>query len=219
MFVRVRKVPNDRREPPAALKPTRLCHVSTKEGRPCQIKPRYAHCPLKPRCPWVLPVGEMETKAPYRLKLKLIDEGKTVVQLGSIDGYWIRDFWPGEPPEIWRHHSIHNRKRFWDLVLTNMAKVGDNRLGPEDRKRIRRAIHKIVPWVMKWELKQGELFELQGDYTYVKGMVERAERKITNYKDKIVDLQKENIKRAQALTSHLRHMSGVAEEVKKLRDT
>jgi hypothetical protein len=217
MFVRVRQIPNDRREPPRALNPIRLCEVPLKDGTPCPIKEHYAHCRLKPRCPWALPVGENQVKSPYRLKLTLIDGGRAVVQLGSIEGYWLKDFWP-EPPEIWRWHSIIARKRFWDTALTNMAEVGDNRLSAEDRKRIRKMIHKTVPWVMKWELKQAELFDLEHDYKYVKGTAERTEKEIAGYKETIGRLQKENIERAEALASHLRFMSGVAEEVKKLRD-
>jgi hypothetical protein len=102
-----------------------------------------------------LPTGEGEPKAPYRLKLTLVDKGKIVVEIGSIAGYWLKDFWPGEPPEIWRWHSIVARKEFWDTALTNMAKIGDNRLSREDRKRIRKEIHRTVPWVMKWELAVG----------------------------------------------------------------
>jgi hypothetical protein len=176
------------------------------------------HCHLKPRCSWALRVSDSEMKAPYRLKLTLVHEGKSVVQLGSIDGYWLRDFWPGDPPEIWRWHSIVMRKSFWDTVLSNMERVGDNRLSPEVRKRIRKAIHKIVPWVMKWELKQAELFELENNYKFVKGIAETTEKEIAGYKEHIAKRQRENIERAEALASHLLVMGDVADEVKKLRD-
>jgi hypothetical protein len=195
-----------------------MCAKPQVDGTTCVNKKGYAHCRLKPRCPWALVVGDGVKAAPYRVKLTLIHDGKSIVQLGSIDGYWLRDFWTGQPPDIWRWHSIVARKRFWDTVLANMAKVGDNLLSPEDRKRVRKAIHKVVPWVMKWEHKQAELFELEHDYKYAKDMVERDERQIAEYRERIVELQKGNIKQAAALTKHLRFMSGVAEEVKKLKE-
>jgi hypothetical protein len=166
-----------------------------------------------------LPIGDGAPKAPHQLKLTLVDNGKIIIQIGSIAGYWLRDFWPSDPPQVWHWHSIVARKRFWDTVLENMAKIGDNRLGPEDRKRIRREIHRTVPWVMKWELKRAELFEHEHDCKYVKGQAERTERQIADYKEYTVRLQKENIKRAKALSAHLRFMSDMAAEVKKLRDT
>jgi hypothetical protein len=100
-----------------------------------------------------------------------------------------------------------------------MAKIGDNRLSPEDRKRIRKQIHRTIPWVMKWELKQAELFKLEHDYKFIKGHAERTEGEIADCKERIVGLQKENTKRAEVLFGHLRFMSGIADEVKKLRDT
>jgi hypothetical protein len=140
------------------------------------------------------------------LKLTLVDKGKIVIEIGSIAGYWLKEFWPGEPPEIWRWHSIVARKCFWDTALANMGKIGDNRLSPENRKRIRKEIHRTVPWVMKWELKQAELFELEHNYKYVRGRAESTEERIADYKDQIVGLQKENIERAEMLTSVLRYM-------------
>jgi hypothetical protein len=65
-------------------------------------------------------------------------------------------------------------------VLERMGAIGGNRLTPDERKAIRRAIHRVIPWVMEDEKKELEVLDAKKDYEFIKGTHEFWERQISN---------------------------------------
>jgi hypothetical protein len=175
MFVRFRKVSNGGFAPRTAKTKAaaRLCRRRELDiYGPCK-----GRCKAKPRCRWA--IGEGRCLEPYRLKVMLVEnvrvngrvKQETVATLGSIDATWLDGFWAavGEDeltrlriPD-WRLRSLRVRTAFWKDVLERMEKIGDNRLSQDDRKAIRRAIHKMVPWVMEGERRELDLLEAESD--------------------------------------------------------
>ena len=92
-----------------------------------------------------------------------------IAMLGTIDATWLESFWERLPDASWRHKrweyfSLTARVAFWDGVLERMGGIGDNRLSKDDRVAVRRAIHKVVPWVMEPERKRIAVLEAQHVY-------------------------------------------------------
>jgi hypothetical protein len=153
MFVRFRKIPNDGRRP-RAVRPEASFWIRPREWRQHRR--------------WV--IGKEERRQPYRLKVMLIENtranGKVkqemVASLGTFDATWLESFYDGMSDvriDGWRHASLCRRITFWSGVLERMGKIGDNRLNAEDRKRIRRAIHNVIPWPMEAERKEREFLD------------------------------------------------------------
>ncbi len=134
----------------------------------------------------------------YRLKVEVLANSRVngkikqevVASLGSIDALWLESFWMAAPapewrPVNWELWSLTNRTAFWQAVLGRMARVGDNRLSKDDRVAIRRAMHKVVPWVMEPERKRLAVLEAQRTYAEVKHMHEWAEKHVADDKRRI----------------------------------
>ena len=168
MFVRFRKLSNDGFEPAAAA-PLSLILGAPKpnafftwERRPGRRRRRH----------WFIADNkdDAERLTPYRIKVTLVEntrvDGKVkqeiVAVLGSIDATWLESFWESAPDlarhQHWEILSLRARIVFWQSVLDRMGQIGDNRLRKDDRVAIRRAIHKVVPWVMEPEKKRLELY-------------------------------------------------------------
>jgi hypothetical protein len=106
-----------------------------------------------------------------------------VAMLGTIEAVWLESFWASAPqPELrvenWELRSLQHRTAFWQDVLDRMAKVGDNRLSKDERVAVRRAIHKVVPWVMEPERKRLALLDAQDTYGQVKQIHEWCEKDV-----------------------------------------
>src|SRR6266568_2202245 len=161
MFARLRKLSNAGFRPQAVAtgEAVRLCRRPELETRgPCQD-----NCHAKPRCRWAISADRR--LEPYRLKVTLVESVRvngrvrqqTVASLGSINATWLDSFWAAVGDDElarlrhprWRLVSLQTRAAFWQDVLDRMSEIGDNRLSAEERKVIRRAIHKVVPWVME----------------------------------------------------------------------
>jgi hypothetical protein len=175
MFVRFRKVPNDGFEPPAARDAT-----FTWERRHPRSRRR-----------WVIGREEEEKLVPFSIKVMLVEnhrvDGKVkqdiVAALGGIDATWLESFWERMPDpalrcEKWEQGSLQRRTIFWEGVLGRMSQIGDNRLSKDERVAIRRAIHKVVPWVMEPERKRLELLQARGDFETLKTLHTLTEQRI-----------------------------------------
>jgi hypothetical protein len=206
MFVRFRKVKNGGFAPFAAMPgaTVRLCRRPW--GRICR-----GRCQMKPtRCRWA--IGKDRRLEPYRYKVMLIENRRVagkmkqelVATLGSIDATWLDSFWSAVGADElarlrvadWKHRSLRARSEFWRGVLARMDKVGDNRLSAEDRKSIRRDIHKVVPWVMEPERKELDDLdakkEIEGWQNLEEGyasQMESAEESIAVFEHYIKDQQ------------------------------
>jgi hypothetical protein len=183
VFVRFRKIPNGARRPlgirPEAISWTRPDGWRGKTHRR-----------------WV--IGK-DGREPYRIKVLLLEnkreDGKVrqeiVAALGSFDAVWLESFYEGMTETVrqddWELPSLLRRTRFWEGVLERMAAIGDNRMSAEDRKRIRRAIHKVVPWVMEAEAKRRDLLVAKQDFENLKRLHSLTERTITRCQDSIRD--------------------------------
>jgi hypothetical protein len=140
MFVRFRKIPNDGACPIAVRTEAAFWN--------------WGGVRQRARRRWV--IGQ-ERRQPYRIKVLVVENiranGKvkqeTIVALGSFDATWLDAFYEGMDASIrvegWRSASLSRRIRFWDGVIERMREIGDNRLSADDRKQIRRAIHKVIP--------------------------------------------------------------------------
>ena len=119
-------------------------------------------------------IGGLE---PYRVKVLLVENARAagkvrqeiVAVLGSIDATWLESFWESAPDPALRHQrweqlSLTARVAFWEGVLERMGAIGDNRLSKDDRVAARRAIHKVVPWVMEPERKRLELLVARSEF-------------------------------------------------------
>jgi hypothetical protein len=142
-----------------------------------------------------------------------------VATLGSIDATLLDSFWAdvGEDELVrlrvpdWRHRSLRARTDFWQGVLERMGKVGNNRLSQDQRKAIRREIHKVVPWVMEAEKKELEDLDAREELAAWKRLDEegyaeqivRAEKQIALYQYWIKDKQ-ENIAVVQPVLDTVR---------------
>jgi hypothetical protein len=96
---------------------------------------------------------------------------EVIVALGSFDATWLESFYEGMDASVrvkdWEYWSLRRRTAFWQDVLERMERIGDNRLGADDRKAIRRAIHKVIPWVIEHERKRLDLLEAMRAYEQV----------------------------------------------------
>lgn len=155
------------------------------------------HCRLRPRCRYVIDVGGPHLEL-YRLKVELLANSRVngkikqevVASLGSIDAVWLESFWTSAPepewrPVRWELWSLTHRTDFWQLVLDRMSKIGDNRLNKDERVSIRRAIHKVVPWVMELERKRLEVLEALREYQQCRFMHQSAERRVADDQETI----------------------------------
>jgi hypothetical protein len=133
---------------------------------------------------------------------------ETVAVLGSIDATWLESFWESAPDlarhQHWEIYSLRARTAFWQGVLDRMGAIGDNRLSKDERVAIRRAIHKVVPWVMEPEKKRLALLEAQNHFESVQFLHSSTEKMIT--------LHEETIEHATKTLQELRAES--AEEAK-----
>jgi hypothetical protein len=77
--------------------------------------------------------------------------------------------------------SLTARVAFWEGVLERMGAIGDNRLNKDERVAARRAIHKVVPWVMEQERKRMELLKAQSELESGQRMRSSTEREIADY--------------------------------------
>jgi hypothetical protein len=125
--------------------------------------------------------GEGQSLEPYRIKVMLVEntringkvKQKIVAMLGSINATYLESFWEPIPDPAmrnanWERYSLLERTEFWRDVLDRMSKIGNNRLSKDDRVAIRRAIHKVIPWVMEPERKRLELLEARHDFEELK---------------------------------------------------
>jgi hypothetical protein len=186
MFVRFRKMANGGFPPGATADGVskRIC-----QGR------RSGHCGsrcrARPRCRWVIDDGRR--LEPFRYKVMVVENARVgggkvkqelVAYLGSIDATWLDSFWStvceAELFKLriptWRHQSLQERLDFWEGVLVRMGKIGDNRLSQEQRKALRRAIHKVVPWVTEPEKKELALLDAKQDFEDVRSGVAFTEQ-------------------------------------------
>ncbi len=171
MFVRFRKLSNAGFEPAGGAIGAA---VSTWEkGRGWRDRRRWT-------------IGGLE---PYRIKVLLVENtrvaGKVrqeiVAVLGSIDATWLESFWESAPDlalrhQCWEQRSLTARVAFWEGVLERMGAIGDNRLSKDDRVAARRAIHKVIPWVMEPERKRLELLIAQNEFKegqWARSMIEK----------------------------------------------
>ena len=123
---------------------------------------------------------------------------QTICTLGNIDATWLDCFWEGFAPEQlpalrcqdWRYYSLLQRRAFWRGVIERMAKIGDNRLSPDDRKAARRAIHRVVPWVMEIEHKEIELLEEQRDFRGAQLFHKRTQDEIAEKEKELAEIEK-----------------------------
>jgi hypothetical protein len=200
MFVRFRKLRNGGFPPSAASDGVaqRLCRRPY--GRPCR-----GSCGAKPRCRWA--INGDEGRQPYRIKVTLVENvrigGKvkqqTICTLGNIDATWLDCFWEGFAPEElaalrcgdWRYFSLLQRRAFWRGVLDRMGKIGDNRLGADHRKAARRAIHRVVPWVMELEHKEIELLEEKRDFREAQRLHKWRQDEVLEKEQELAKLEKE----------------------------
>jgi hypothetical protein len=173
------------------------------------------HCRLKPRCRWAIIGPDGVRLEPHRIKVMLVEtvraNGKVkqeiIAMLGTIEAAWLESFWADAPdPELrtekWEFCSLRCRTAFWQDVLTRMGAIGDNRLSKDDRIVIRRAIHKVVPWVMEPERKRLEIFEAQKVYQQLHGWHASIERDVARDQEMIdrytAELQKDRAESAKA---------------------
>jgi hypothetical protein len=70
-----------------------------------------------------------------------------------------------------------------------MGKIGDNRLNQDERKAIRREIHKVVPWVMEKEKAEIELADAKKDFEAARNSQAGTEKMIATSEKVIVDTQ------------------------------
>lgn len=165
MFVRFRKQPNGGDRPFAARDDAVRWQWAQAWGR---RRRRFRR--------WMIGRGDQHLE-PYRIKVILLENtrlnGKVkqelVATLGSIDATWLESFWQPNPDptlrrEDWELYSLRRRTEFWQGVLERMGKIGDNRLNKDERVAIRRAIHKVIPWVMDGERKRLELLKAEDHY-------------------------------------------------------
>ena len=185
MFVRFRKLRNNGVMPFAARAGAAVFRW---ESRCETISPGWVQHRRNQRR-WVIgPKGPGLELVPYRIKVMLVEntrvEGKVkqeiIAVLGSMNATWLESFWEPMPDpalrhEQWEYFSLSKRAAFWDGVLARMSEIGDNRLNKDDRVAVRRAIHKVVPWVMEPERKRLELLEAQKVYQSCRDMHEWAE--------------------------------------------
>jgi hypothetical protein len=196
MFVRFRKVPNGGFQPQHTADGVAQLQCAAPYGRVCRES-----CHRHPRCRWAIQVPGSSPLEPYRLKVLLIENtrinGKVkqslVATLGSIDATLLDYFYGEIAPEIaaglrcadWRHRSLTERQAFWNGVLERMGAIGDNRLSADDRKAIRRAIHRVIPWVMEEEKKELTLLDAKRDCRSIKRMRENWEERAERHEETI----------------------------------
>jgi hypothetical protein len=182
MFVRFRKQPNGGFRPEAAHDDVVAWEWA---GGPCECGERRRHSRR-----WTISRADIRLQ-PYRIKVTLVENtrsnGKvkqeTVAVLGSIDATWLESFWQRMPDpalrrQDWEFHSLLTRTEFWQDVLERMNQIGGNRLSKEERIAIRRAIHKVVPWVMEAEKKRLELLDERRGFETMRLCHSGAERDI-----------------------------------------
>jgi hypothetical protein len=207
MFVRFRKLSNAGFEPAGAAPGAA---VSTRE-RVSTWEQRHEK---RARRRWT--IGGLE---PYRIKVQLLENtrvaGKVrqeiVAVLGSIDATFLESFWERAPDPALRHQrweefSLGARVAFWDGVLERMGAIGDNRLNKDDRIAIRRAIHKIIPWVMEPERKRLELLTAQSEFrsgqlthSMIEGRIARDEKTAKEIAERLPEMKAESAGLAAAL--------------------
>jgi hypothetical protein len=128
-----------------------------------------------------------------------------VASLGSINATWLDSFWGAVGNDElgrlrvshWHHLSLRARSDFWRGVLDRMGKIGDNRLSAEDRKVLRRDIHKVVPWVMEPERKELEDLDAKAELEAWRRLDEEGYADQIVSADKAIARAEERIKDAQ----------------------
>jgi hypothetical protein len=193
---------------------------------------------MRPRCRWV--IDKTRRMEPYRLKVALVEntrvDGKVkqelVATLGSIDATWLDSFWAAVGDDElarfrvpdWRHQSLKARRAFWQDVLARMGKIGDNRLTQDQRKAIRREIHKVVPWVMEHERTELELAEAKREFkaaqksqANTQAMVVANDKLIASTQAKRETLQKLSAFEAEQVLHAGLRVAKLDEELAKLR--
>jgi hypothetical protein len=222
MFVRFRKLPNGGFEPKAAAMAKILCR-----GQWCH-RANGGHCRMRPRCRWAIACNDNDHLEPYRIKVLLVEntrlDGKVkqeiVAALGTIDATWLQSFWAVAPgPELraknWELFSLQERTAFWQGVLARMGQIGDNRLRKDDRVAVRRAIHKVVPWVMESERKRLAVLEACAQYDRLKSSHALYESHIKSAKEMIArytaELKKDEPKSAELARALLQAGLAIAE--------
>jgi len=220
MFIRFRKSRSDGREPLAVS--AKLIHARD-----------WQHGARRPRARWRIGYEEGLKLIPYRLHVTIADNrrigGKVkqehVADLGSIDGVLLPAFWQGldegllsetRKPE-WERLSIRARVDFWERVKRRLDRLA-NRLGPDDVKRVRLAIHARVPWPKQPEREKLVLLEAEADYqSACRGyeghtrLVALHEKGIAHHNEMIADLK--NI-----AFYEIREVTAAADAVKRLKE-
>ena len=107
-----------------------------------------------------------------------------------FDAMWPESFWAAAPqPELrierWELESLRHRTGFWQEVIERLAAIGDNRLSKDERVAVRRAIHKVVPWVMEPERKRLVVLEAQREYASIRMGYEWAEKDVARDQEAI----------------------------------
>jgi hypothetical protein len=185
---------------------------------------------MKPRCRWATVAPDGTHLHPYRIKAAIVEStrvnGKVrqdvVADLGAIDATWLESFWAAAPDpalrhEFWELQSLRARVEFWDGVLTRMGAIGDNRLGKDERVVLRRAIHKVVPWVMEPERKRLEVLELGHSYWNVDFWRDKKAREIAHNEDWIKQLTEKNVLLRAENTKSAELLLAIASEMAKLQ--